>query len=133
MWGVMGIQLTHKFFNPLNFKRELQNKKQQLFKFQWIHVKPWHLGSNWKAKAQMPLPRDGKAPRDTAVSAQRCICSGSSRGLSRLCPPLPRCPLLSPLQHTQPWALPPRLLQHRQGRREDCLCQLHCQKVNEIR
>lgn len=103
---MMGIQLTHKFFNPLNFKRELQNKKQQLFKFQWIHVKPWHLGSNWKAKAQMPLPRDGKAPRDTAVSAQRCICSSSSCGLSRLCPPCPTAPCSAPCSTHSPGLCP---------------------------
>lgn len=103
---MMGIQLTHKFFNPLNFKRELQNKKQQLFKFQWIHVKLWHLGSNWKAKAQMPLPRDGKAPRDTAVSVQRCICSGSSHGLSRLCPPCPAAPVQPPAAHTALGSVP---------------------------
>lgn len=48
----MGVQLNHKFLNPLKFKKELQ-KETKLFRFHKTHVKlrHKHLGSNCKAEA----------------------------------------------------------------------------------
>lgn len=82
---MMGIQLNHKFLNPLKFKKELQ-KENKLFKFQGINVKLQHkhLGSNWKAEAQMPVLRDENHQGNTTVSARRCICSSTSLGFSSL-------------------------------------------------
>lgn len=96
----MGIQQNHKFLNPLKFKKELQ-KENRLFKFQGINVKLQHkhLGSNWKAEAQMPVLRDENHQGNTTVSARRCICSSTSLGLSSLCyRPHHHCPLPSPQQ-----------------------------------
>lgn len=83
---MLEIQLNHKFLNPLKFKKEL-HKESKLFKFQDMNVKPWHrhLGSNWRAEAQMLILRHEKHHRITILSAQRCICSSSSLGLSNLC------------------------------------------------
>lgn len=85
---MLGIQLNHKFLNPLKFKKEL-HEENKLFKFQEMNVKPWHrhLGSNWEAEAQMLVLRHEKHHRNTILSAQRYICSSSSRGLSNLCHP----------------------------------------------
>lgn len=68
---MLGIQLNHKFLNPLKFKKEL-HKGNKLFKFQ-MNVKLWHrhLGSNCKAEAQMLVPRVEKHHGNTILSGQR--------------------------------------------------------------
>lgn len=108
---MLGIQLNHKFLNPLKFKKEL-HKENKLFKFQEIHVKPWHkhLGSNWKSEAQMSVLRHEKHHWNTILSTQRCICSSSSLSLSSLCHP--------------PHHLPSPQGLHRGGHiyRRGCLC-----------
>lgn len=90
---MLGIQLNHKFLNPLKFKKEL-HKENKRFKFQEMNVKLWHrhLGSNWKADAQMLVLRHEEHHGNTILSAQSCICSRSSLGLSKLCHPPHPCP-----------------------------------------
>ena len=125
MWmcSMMGIQLNHKFLNPLKFKKELQ-KENKLFTFQEIHVKLWHkhLGSNWKAEAQMPVLRDENHQGNTTVSTGRCICSSISLGLSSLChPPSPLPP---------PQSLRAALALGGDTCSGGFLCQRCCQKIN---
>lgn len=114
---MLGIQLNHKFLNPLKFKKEL-HKENKLFRCQEMNVKLWHrhLGNNWKAEAQMLVLRDEKHHGNTISNAQRCICSCSSLGLSSLCSspsPLaqaPRAALAQGRSHMQRGLLMPMML-----------------------